>query len=238
MKKSLSKVLARMAKDGDIETVAGIIEEMIEEEEGTNSEFGIQNSELNEPEDPAVVVETPEGSVVAVDEDMLAGILERLDRIIALLQPDAADEAAVEEITEAIGEALETAAQESGDPETEEVAAAMEELLDPVASAVLEPDEEEETEQEVLQTGDALRSAIAALRPVLARLPRKQQRRMADEIAGRLQRTAGRKAEDSGIYQALASAGRRTAPASAELGKRIMEKRNISCRGAAGRGGK
>ena len=29
MKKSLSKVLARMAKDGDIETVAEIIEEMI-----------------------------------------------------------------------------------------------------------------------------------------------------------------------------------------------------------------
>ena len=30
MKKSLSKVLARMAKDGDIETVAEIIEEMID----------------------------------------------------------------------------------------------------------------------------------------------------------------------------------------------------------------
>ena len=242
MKKSLSKVLARMAKDGDIETVAGIIEEMIEAEEDLSVQpsapAGMTTEEENEPEDPAVTVETPEGSVVAVDEDMLAGILERLDRIIALLEPKAADEAAVEEITEAIGEALETAALESGDPETEEVAAAMEELLDPVASAVLEPDEEEEEEQEVLQTGDALRSAIAALRPVLARLPRKQQRRMADEIAGRLQRTAGRKAEDSGIYQALASAGRRTAPASADLGKRIMEKRNISCRRADSRGGK
>ena len=32
MKKSLSKILARMAKDGDIETVAEIIEEMIEPE--------------------------------------------------------------------------------------------------------------------------------------------------------------------------------------------------------------
>ena len=32
MKKSLSKILARMARDGDVETVAGIIEEMIEPE--------------------------------------------------------------------------------------------------------------------------------------------------------------------------------------------------------------
>ncbi len=43
MKKSLSKVLARMAKDGDIETVAGIIEEMLEPETDNNSEFRIQN---------------------------------------------------------------------------------------------------------------------------------------------------------------------------------------------------
>ena len=52
MKKSLSKVLARMAKDGDIETVAEIIEEMIEPEE--NSEFRIQNryrKNRNRPKD-------------------------------------------------------------------------------------------------------------------------------------------------------------------------------------------
>ena len=183
-----------------------------------------------------MVVETAEGNTVAVDEDSIAGILERLDRIIALLEHSAADEAAVEQITEAIGEALETAAAEAGDPETGEVAAAMEELLDPVASVILEPEAEEEPE-ESLQTGDALRTAMAALRPVLARLPRKEQRRMADEIADRLRRTSGRRTADADIYHALASAGRRTAPASAELGKRIMEKRNISCRRDKSRGG-
>ena len=38
MKKSLTKLLARMAKDGDVETVAEFIEEMIGEEAETPAE--------------------------------------------------------------------------------------------------------------------------------------------------------------------------------------------------------
>ena len=52
MKKSLSKVLARMAKDGDIETVAEIIEEMIDPAE-TESETAPEAGEST------VVVEAP-----------------------------------------------------------------------------------------------------------------------------------------------------------------------------------
>ena len=52
MKKSLSKVLARMAKDGDIETVAEIIEEMIDPAE-TEGETAPAVSEST------VVVEAP-----------------------------------------------------------------------------------------------------------------------------------------------------------------------------------
>ena len=62
MKKSLSKILARMARDGDIETVAGIIEEMIEPEaaaEETAEEVAEAVEEV--AEEPAAVVETPEG---------------------------------------------------------------------------------------------------------------------------------------------------------------------------------
>ena len=247
MKKSLSKVLARMAKDGDIETVAGIIEEMIEQEEnqegsaagagGANPEVPAAGGEETKPgekeEDPAVVVGTAGGNLVAVDAETMEGILERLDRIIALLEPSAADESAAAEITEALAGALEAAAGEAEDPETGEVAAAMEELLDPVASVILDPAEEKE--QEVLQTGDALRAAIDALRPVFSRLPRSQQRRTAGAVAGQLYRAAGRRASDSEIYKVLESSGKKMEPATAELGRRIMEKRNISCRKSSGK---
>ena len=75
MKKSLSKILARMAKDGDIETVAEIIEEMIEPEaaetpaEAVAGEVAEAAAEV--AEDPAAVVETPEGTTIVVDEARL-----------------------------------------------------------------------------------------------------------------------------------------------------------------------
>ena len=230
MKKSLSKVLARMAKDGDIETVAEIIEEMIEPEE--NSEFRIQNSEpvseeSEQAEGPAAVIETEAGNTIAVDEDALGGIIERLDRIIELLMPAPAADEYPEEIAKAIEEAVE-AAEQTENPAAGEVSAVMEEILDPVASVILESetDEEERELPEVLRTGDALRAALAAVRPVLARMPRNVRQRMAGDIAANLRRARGRGTTGADAYAALASARRRTAPASAELGKKIMASRN------------
>ena len=231
MKKSLSKVLARMAKDGDLETVAGIIEEMIDP-----AETGAELPEGAEaPEQPA---EQAEPRNVIIDEDGIAGVLERLDVIIALLEPSAADESAEAAVTGAIEEALETAALEAEDPMTGEVSAVMEEILDPVASAILEAGEnpEEGGLSEPLETGDALRAALGAVRPVLARMPRKMRRRMAGDIAARLRRAGSRRTADADVYAALASARRRTAPASAELGKRIMEKRNANYKAGGRRG--
>ena len=222
MKRSLSKVLARMAKDGDLDTVAGIIEEMIAPD--------APETPAPEPEpeqEPAA--EAPEVQNVVIDESALASLLERLDRIVALLEPAAADGAA-EEVSEAVEEALEAAAQVPEDPAAGEVAAVMEEILDPVASVVLEAEEdadEEEDLPETLCTGDALRAALAAVRPALARMPRKERQQVAGDIAARLRR-GSRRTADSDVYAALASARRRTAPASADLGRRIMEKRNIS----------
>ena len=241
MKKSLSKVLARMAKDGDIETVAEFIEEMIEPED--HSEFRIRNSELPEETAAAEAAGTAEPekapavenaeTVIAVDEESLAAVLSRLDQIVALLTPAAADETP-EEIDEIIEEAVEAAA-EAADPMTEEVSAAMEEILDPVASVVLEEGENGEEEDplpEILRTDDALRAALAAVRPVLARMPKNARRKMAGDIAARLRRTRvpGRGTTEEDAYAALASARRRTAPASADLGRRIMEKRNANYR--------
>ena len=129
-----------------------------------------------------------------------------------------------------VEEALE--ASEAADPMAEEVSAAMEEILEPVASVILEEegDGEEEPLPETLRTDDALRAALAAVRPVLVRMPKKARRKMAGDIAARLRRTraSGRGTTGTDAYAALASARRRTAPASADLGRKIMEKRNAN----------
>ena len=285
MKKSLSKILARMAKDGDIETVAEIIEEMIEPEGAAEAAAAAVAEEVAEAaetiaEDPAAVVETPEGATIVVDESTLADIVSRLDRLIELLTPGpASDENPMEEIAEVVEEAIEAAtAGEGGDPSTlalgcrpfsaencppdsfpgapnpgmteeaigmtpevlepEDVAEIVEEILEPVTmetlSEVLDPlgDEcEEEEEQEVLSTGDALRVALKAVRPALARMPRKTRARVCADIAARLRRPAGRRITDAGVYAAIAAKKRRPYRGNpADLGKRIMASRNINCR--------
>ena len=118
---------------------------------------------------------------------------------------------------------------EAADPMAEEVSAAMEEVLDPVASVILEAEEDEEDPlPEPLQTGDALRAALAAVRPVLARMPKNARRKIAGDIAARIRSTGRRSTTGTDAYAALASARRRTAPASADLGRKIMEKRNVN----------
>ena len=250
MKKSLSKILARMAKDGDIETVAEIIEEMIEPEaaaEAVAEETAEAVAEV--AEDPAAVVETPEGTTVVVDESTLADIVSRLDKLIELLTPaPAADEDPVaEEVAEVIEEALEAAEAEAAEEPAaeilsegirpEEVAEIVGEILDPAETGTRDPllDECGEEEQEVLTTGDALRAALTAVRPALAKMPRKQRRRVCADIAARMKRggrkPAGRRAADAGVYAALSGMRRAAAPADEkELGRRIMAARNINCR--------
>jgi hypothetical protein len=249
MKKSLSKILARMAKDGDIETVAEIIEEMIESESPETPEEAIGEAvaETIVPAAAEIAEETEAAPEEATDEATLADIVSRLDRIIELLTPGpASDEDPVEEIAEAVEEAIEAATAEeepAADEETgeiidpEEVAEIVEEILEPVPaealSEVLDPVEDEcgEEEEESLTTGDALRVALKAVKPVLAKMPRKQRMRVSKDIAARLQRQNSRRGADAGIYAAIAGS-RRKAPRKnpADLGKRIMANRNINCR--------
>jgi len=253
MKKSLSKILARMAKDGDIETVAEIIEEMIDPESAeTPEEVVEQVTEEVAPalEDPAAVVETPEATIV-VDESTLEDIVSRLDKIIELLTPAAVDDDPVEEIAEAVEEALEAvaAAAEEDEPamdedlgetlDPEEIAEIVEEILEPVPSEaiseILDPLEDEcgEEEQEVLSTGDTLRTALTAVRPMLLKMPKKQRAEVGMDIAARLRKPAGRRGADAYAYADMKShAAKRKPPRknAAELGKRIMASRNINCR--------
>ena len=252
MKKSLVKKLVRMAKDGDpeaIEAVAEMLETLTEPETAEAAPAAEAEEVAAAVEDPAVVVETPEGNTVAIDEESAAGILERLDRIIELLTPAAADEDPVEEIVGAVGEAVEEAVAAAAEEDpgivdddeegvlTEgtspaEVAAIVEEIMDPVLSEVLEPDDRAgdecaEPEEQTAAAADALRAALTAIRPALARMPKKQRRRVAADISARLRKQAGRRAADGKTYAALAAASRRRpANVSADLGRRIMANRN------------
>jgi len=249
MKKSLSKILARMAKDGDIETVAEIIEEMIESESPETPEEAIAEAvtETIVPAAAEIAEETEAAPEEATDEATLADIVSRLDRIIELLTPGpASDEDPIEEIAEAVEEAIEAATAEEepvADEETgeiidpEEIAEIVEEILEPVPaealSEVLDPVEDEcgEEEEESLTTGDALRVALKAVQPVLAKMPRKQRMRVSKDIAAKLQRQNKRRGADTGIYAAIAGSRRKPARKNpAELGKRIMASRNINCR--------
>ena len=242
MKKSLSKILARMAKDGDIETVAEIIEEMIEPEAPAEAVAEEAAEEVAEAvaevaEEPAAVVETPEGATIVVDEATLGEVISRLDQIIALLTPAATDENPAEEIAEAVEEAIEAVAAEEAEEEVllpevttpEEISEMVQEILDPVSEVIgAEEAECEEPEPEVLSTGDALRAALRAVGPALAKMPRKQRQRVCADIAARLNGKGGRKGADAGIYAALAAARRKPAADPKDLGRRIMEKRSAN----------
>ena len=107
MKKNLTKVLARLAKDGDAETVAEFIGEMIGQNPGETSG------------EESLTVEVPENREVTIDSEALAGVTERLDQMIALLSallapaaPTAEDEGPEEEVAEIVEEVLEAAKEE------------------------------------------------------------------------------------------------------------------------------
>ena len=234
MKKSLSKILARMAKDGDVETVAEIIEEMIEGEASAPEPVDeVAEAVAEAAEEPAAVVETPEGTTVVVDEATLGEVLSRLDQIISLLTPaPAADEDPAKEIAEALEEVIEAAAET---PETDptgvaaEVAEIVEEVLEAETGGdvpeVLSADEDEceEPRQEVISTGDTLRAVLKAVRPALAKMPKKQRERISADIAARLNGKPAR----TGVYSAMADAARKRSPVPGpDLGKKIMASRN------------
>ena len=252
MKKSLFKKLCRMAKDGDPEAAAALAEIVEELTEATGPDAPGDEVTLNvftEPAaeapapaaadpagDPAVEIVTPEGAQVAVDDADLAAVLERLDRIIALLSPaPAADEDPVEEIAEAVEEALEAAAEEpaesllteAAEPGiAEEIAEIVEEIVETApASTVLSP-EEDETCRDPRETGDALRAALRLKKAALAKLPKRDRLRLSRDVAARVSgKTRGSAVS---VYGALSAARDTKAPRDddADLGRRIMAKRN------------
>lgn len=245
MKKSLSRILARMAKDGDVETVAEIIEEMLASETAADAAVAEAEDAATEPaEETAKQEEKAPAAASAMDEDALGKVMSRLDQIISLLTSavdSAADEEAEEETADTAEDAVESgiAAEGSGnagdaaenDPEDE---SALAESAEEDEKPEKPGDADEEVygpEQEVIPAQDVLRTALRAVSPAISRLPKKEQKRICEDIAARLHADPGRGESNDGIYAALAS-GRTRGPADnpADLGKRIMAKRNPNYR--------
>ena len=259
MKKSLFKKLTQMARDGDpeaIEALAEAVEGILESEiietpaaDPVAPEVAVVAAAV--APDPAPAVTDPASAEVeaeaATDNDTLTAILERLDQLIALLSasaPAADDDPETpaetagdlpEELAEVVEEALEAVGETSGEPALEEaageIAAAVEEALaESIAEApeapstVLDPDNADRPESAFI--GDAVRNALAVVNPLLQKLHARDRRKVCATIAKRISSRCG---NDSARYAALLQA-RRPARDEADLGRRIMQKRNPNYR--------
>ena len=257
MKKSLTKLLARMAKDGDVEAVAEFIEEMIEGEPETPAEAVAEVVEEVAEAAAGAVAEAvsganngstgaiaPEGTEVTVDEDTVAGIIERLDRLIELLTPvPAADEdpeelpaeevaEVIEEVIEAVEEAesAESAEALPEDNAAEEVAEIVEAILESDVSTTLEEvveGDEDPDDPEGTCGNDALCAVLNAAAPRLAKMSRKQRRKAAADIAARVKKARGM-GSNRGYDRAASAKFQKGSAAYAALGKRIMASRNAN----------
>ena len=269
MKKSLTKMLARMAKDGDVEAVAEFIEEMIEGEPMNGSATGAsaakavaevveEVAEAVTESEPEVKVETPEGAEITVDEDTISGIIERLDRLIELLTPApaAADDdpeepsnaessglcaEEVAEVIEEVIEAVEQAESAEGSPEAintestglcaEEVAEIVEAILEPDISTTLEEvveGDEDPDDPKSTCGNDALRAALAAAAPHLAKMSRKERRKATADIAARVKKTRSKRANRGYDHASNPRFGKNSGSTYNALGKRIMASRNAN----------
>ena len=232
MKKSLTKRLARMARDGETEAVAEIMEALTEEKTPLAAQEEV-------PAGESVTLSVPENHEITIDEESLAGLLQRLDQLIALLNaglgtgeapapagdedPDAGD------IAEIVQEVIETAGETTAPAESAEtIAEIVEEIVEPAAglSATLTEGDEEENEDPAAE--DALRAALKTFRPVLARMTPRERRRACADIAANLKKT--RRGRDGKVYAALAKA-HKPAPNLSDLGRKIMASRNVNYKG-------
>ena len=238
MKKSLLKKLSLMARDGDpeaIEALAEAVEEMAE---------AVAPEPETTPALPEATLPEAENDPAATDSDTLTAILERLDQLIALLTPAATDEdpgdpaapPLSEELAEVVEEALEAANESlsvssSSAEDDPDLTAVIEEVLSEESSpesievsAILAPEEEPGTDcGDPRRSADALRAALTAVRPALKAMAPRTRRKVCADIASRLSR---QRAADSRRYATLLSSRKPAVRNGADLGKRIMAKRN------------
>ena len=235
-KKNHSGILAKMlaafvAHDAEPEE----IEEAVDAIEDITSETEVP---ADDPAEEVKADEAPE----APEGDMLAQILARLDALEAKL--GGADEA-----PEAPAEEEDPLAKLEDDLEEIEAGAEPEEEVNPDEDpdeqeshfvdpeVVNEQDEDEsedpEEEEEIVDCKgrDALRAAIKAVKPIIAKLPASEQKKAAADAAASLRKAYGMPAKATrNDYAKLLKARKKASDSKAadpaDIGKQIMAKRN------------
>ncbi len=254
-KNLMSRLIASYAKDEDttIEEVAAVVEAVLNEDPSVAplmevvAEPAAPVVEVVPAEAPAeaaavavAVPEETEGEHTLMDAEDLPGVIERLDRVISLLEqlvtPAAADEdepAPAEEIEEAL-EAVAT------DPVEEAIEQVIEEIVEETAEepvTLIDEDTEEEEQADCGRsstTSDTLRSVLQVMKPVIAAMPKTQRKQVTDQLARRLREANGKPvAPAKKTYAALKTARHSSIDAEdpRALGRKIMAARNANLRG-------
>lgn len=223
----LAKMLAHFAKDAEPEELEAAVD-AIEDITTAGSDEDI----------PAEVTEQP----VATDEDgRIEEIIARLEKLEAALA--AKDEEPEEDPLKQLEEDLDEAeAAETVEGEEEEGYAPDEDPDEPEAHFV-DPEElnEEDEEPEIIEeeeevsadckARDAARTALKAIKPVIASLPPSQRKAAADKAVAAIRKASGLSAQPkSNGYAKLVKRSRKASDSKQEddLATRIMKTRNIN----------
>ena len=179
-------------------------------------------------DDPAdVLAEVPavspaEGAAQEVSpEGAAAEVAQAVAQALGLDPDDGADEDPVEQLVAEIleGETLAPAA-----PGEETV---QEEILSQVLESSAGEDEEEDPEDS-RRAADALRAALAAFRPQMARMTPRERQRFNADVARRMRKLTGKAGRDRNPYAAIRGAAPARSRDARELGRRIMASRNVN----------
>ena len=131
--------------------------------------------------------------------------------------------AVAEEMVALVAEILE---EEAADPASPMDETAQGEIL----SQILEPgaEDEEEDPEDCNRAADALRTALAAFRPQLARMTPRERQRFNADVARRMRKLTGKAGKDRNPYAAIRGTSNARSRDARELGRRIMATRNVN----------
>jgi hypothetical protein len=244
--------ISKMATNTKKKSHVGILSRMLAALTATDAEPEVLEEAIDAIEDitggEAAPVEPEQPEEEAKDEDPMAAILARLDALEAAVGAKGADEepeeapAEEEDPLKKLEDDLDEL--EGGKEEEEEVVP--DEDPDEQESHFVDPEEineededpedeeviEEEEEISDCKARDAVRDTIRTMRPIIAKLPKAEQKKASDALAAQLRKSYGLapKAERND-YLRLKAARKKTADSAKEedpqdLGRAIMASRN------------
>ena len=232
-KKNHSGILSRMLASF---VAADAEPEEIEEAIDAIEDITGGNEAPTEPVEPV----KPEEEAKDDAPDPIADILARLEKLEAAVAAKGADEEPAEEedplkkleddLDQLEGNAEEEAVTPDEDPDEQESHFVDPDQINEQDEDEEEPEEEPEEESMDCKARDAMREVIKTIRPILAQLPKAEQKKASDAMAASLRKSYGMSEKPARNDYLRLKARKRSADSAkedtADLGKSIMERRN------------